>query len=237
MKYGGFPGIDPMRGDDTVRSSLRDLYSSIVLWDIVSRGTIKNIPELDRLMRYMMMNAGNPISVRSIANNSEGIHRDTVDRYLGLMEDAYILYCVDRYDLKGTALHPSPKYYPVDQGLRNMALDYDLSDVGRILENIVYLELIRRGCRVTVGKWGAKEVDFVAVGDGRKAYYQVCYDINLEGTKERELSPLRGINDSFPKNVLVMNPSKGYVTNDGINVVNVIDWLLNPVEGLNQNRV
>jgi len=227
MEYGGFPGVDPMRGDDAVRSSLRDLYSSIVLWDVVSRGNIKNIQELDRLMKHMMINAGNPVSVRGLSNDMGGIHRDTVDRYLGLMEDAYILYRADRYDLKGTALHPSPKYYPVDQGLRNMALDYDLSDIGRVLENIVYLELIRRGLRVTVGKWDAKEIDFVAVGNGKKEYFQVCYDINLEDTREREFSPLRSVRDSFPKNVLVMNPSKGYVTQDGINVINVIDWLLN----------
>lgn len=227
MKYGGFPGIDPTDGDDVVRSSLRDLYSSIVLWDVVSRGNVKNIQEFDRLMRYMMINVGNPISIRSIASNMNDIHRETVDRYIGLMEDAYILYRADRYDLKGTALQPSPKYYCVDHGLRNMALDYDLSDIGRIMESIVYLELLRRGARVTVGKWDAKEIDFVAVyNDGNKAYYQVCYDINLEDTKEREFSPLRGIKDSFPKNVLVMHPYTGYVTHDGINVINIMDWLL-----------
>lgn len=227
IEYGGFPGVNPTNGDDFVRAALRDLYSSIVLWDVVARGNIKNMSELDRLVRYMMINIGNPVSIRGIASDMGEIHRETVDRYIGLIEDAYILYRADSFDLKSNTLHPSPKYYSVDPGLRNMALDYDISDVGRILENIVFLELLRRGARITIGRYGAREIDFVASFEGRKEYYQVCYDINLEDIREREMAPLRAVTDAFPKNIIVMNLRKGYVTKDGINVIGIVDWLLN----------
>jgi len=228
MAYGGFPGADPTAGDAFTRTSLKDLYSSILFWDVVTRGGVRNSNELDRLMRYMMINVGNPVSIRNIVDGMGNIHRSTVEHYLDLMERSFLLYRADRFDLRGNALNPSPKYYAVDQGLRNMSLDYDISDVGRTLENIVYLELLRRGYRVSVGKWNAKEVDFVAVGpDGRTEYFQVSYDINLENTRERELDPLRGIKDSFPKTVLVMHPSTSSVTVDGINITNVMEWLLN----------
>jgi Predicted ATPase (AAA+ superfamily) len=225
--YGGFPGADPVRGDAFARTSLKDLYSSILFWDVASRGDVRNNSELDRLMKYMMINIGNPISVNGITKGMGDINRATVEKYLRLMEQSFMLYRADRFDLRGTSLNPSPKYYAVDQGIRNMLLGFDTSDVGRILENVVFLELIRRGNEVMIGKWDAKEVDFVAsLPEGGKEYFQVCYDINLEDTRERELSPLRGIKDSFPKTVLVMHPLLSSVTSEGIRIKNVVDWLL-----------
>ena len=227
ITYGGFPGANPVSGDAFARTSLKDLYSSILFWDVVSREGMRNSNELDRLMKYMMVNIGNPVSSNSIAKGMGDINRATVEKYLGFMEQAFMLYRADRFDLKGTSLNPSPKYYAVDQGIRNMSLGFDTSDVGRILENIVFLELIRRGNEVMIGKWDAKEVDFVvSLPNGGKEYFQVCYDINLEDTRERELSPLRGVKDSFPKTVLVMHPLLSSVTSEGIRIKNVVDWLL-----------
>ena len=226
LTYGGFPGVDPLEGDTHTRSNLQDMYSSIILWDIIARSEIRNTEELNRLMHYMMINVGNPTSVRSIVNGMGDIHRETVEKYLALAEQAFVLYRADRFDLKNNALQPAPKYYAVDQGLRNMALGFDLSGIGCILENMVYLELIRRGYHVTIGKWNAKEIDFTAsLSDGKKEYIQVCYDINAD-TKEREIAPLRNISDSFPKMVLTMNPPISYVTDEGIIVKNIIEWLL-----------
>lgn len=227
ITYGGFPSVDPTEGDTFARRNIQDLYSSIVMWDVVSRGDIRNPSELGRLIRHMMINIGNPTSIRKIVAEMGDIHRETVEKYLSLIEEAFILYRAEKYDLKSTALHPTPKYYSVDQGLRNMALGYDLSDLGRIVENIVFLELIRRGFGVTVGKWGAKEIDFVATSPlGEREYIQVCYDINAENVKEREMGALRNITDSFPKTVISMHPPISYVTDDGIRVVNLMDWLL-----------
>ncbi len=108
-----------------------------------------------------------------------------------------------------------------------MSLGFDLSDIGRILENIVYLELIRRGHKITIGKWNSKEIDFVTnMPDGNRQYIQVCYDINSEGTMERELSPLREVKDSFKKLVIAMMPPGSYFTNDGIEIKNILEWLL-----------
>lgn len=226
MVYGGFPSIDPSMGESSVKTALRDLYASVVKWDVASRGQIRNMDELDRLMTYLMHNIGNPLSLNNIVEGL-GSSRDMVGRYLSLMEEAFIIYRADRYDISSAALSPHPKYYVVDQGLRDMAVGFTQKDSGRVLENIVYLELLRRGNTVQVGKYGVKEVDFVAIGNiGSREYYQVCLSMRDEQTAEREMSALRSIRDSFPKAVLTLDPVVRHVTEDGISVMNVTEWLL-----------
>lgn len=226
MVYGGFPSIDLSMGESSVKTALRDLYASVVKWDMASRGQVRNMDELDRLMTYLMHNIGNPMSLNNIVEGL-GSSRELVGRYLSLMEEAFIIYRADRYDISSTALSPHPKYYVVDQGLRDMAVGFTQKDSGRVLENIVYLELLRRGNTVQVGKHGAKEVDFVAVGDiGGREYYQVCLSMREEQTAEREMSALMSIRDSFPKTVLTLDPVVRHVTEDGILVMNVTEWLL-----------
>jgi uncharacterized protein len=227
MTYGGFPGADPTEEDVFTRTYLQDLYSSILYWDVMMRDEIRSTEELDRFVQYMMINIGNPVSIKGIVDGMGNIHRKTAEKYLGYTRQAFLLYRADRYDLKGTSLNPTPKYYAVDQGLRNMSLDFDISDTGRVLENIVYLELVRRRYRVQVGKWDSKEIDFVATRtiEGRE-YIQVCYDINMEETRKRELAPLECIKDSFPKTVLVVYPGTSTVTKEGIRIKNIIEWLL-----------
>jgi len=226
MVYGGFPAVDPSMGDESVKTTLRDLYASVVKWDVASRGQVRNMEELDRLMVYLMHNIGNPMSLNNIVEGM-GASRELVDRYIDLMKEAFIIYRADRYDMFSSALNPSPKYYVVDPGLRDMAVGFTQKDSGRILENIVYLELIRRGNTIQIGKYGAKEVDFVASPNvGGREYYQVCLSMTDGSTAEREISILRSIRDSFPKIVLTLDPVVKHVTDDGITVMCVIDWLI-----------
>lgn len=226
MVYGGFPSIDPSMGDISIKTALRDLYASVVKWDIASRGQIRNMDELDRLMTYLMHNIGNPTSLNNIVEKL-GSSRELVGRYLNLMEEAFIIYRADKYDISSTALSPYPKYYVVDQGLRDMAVGFTQKDYGRVLENIVYLELLRRGNTVQIGKYGSKEVDFVAFSNiGGREYYQVCLSMNDESTAKREISALRSIDDNFPKTILTLDPVVKHVNKDGLIVMSVIDWLL-----------
>lgn len=225
MEFGGFPIIDPVQGRNAAQVVLQDLYASVALHDICERGGIRNIGELSRLLRYMMENVGNPVSLNNVVKGMGDINRGTVERYLGLMEDAFLLYRADRYDIHGTALLPTPKYYAVDPGLRSMAVGYGNRDAGRVLENIVFLELLRRGYSVTVGRWGASEVDFVAERAGSREYFQVCLGYLDESVEERELAPLRGIADNFPKTVIMLYGRPRSVTKDGIIERSAADWL------------
>jgi len=226
MAYGGFPGVDPSMGDQNVKTMLRDLYASVVKWDVASRGQVRNMEELDRLMGYLMHNIGNPLSLNRITQGL-GASRDLVDRYIELLREAFVIYRVDGFDIRSTALMPSPKYYAVDPGLREMAVGFTQADAGRVLENIVYLELLRRGNSVRTGKYGAKEVDFVASPiAGGSEYYQVCLSMNDEATAKREIASLRSIKDSFPKTILVLDPVVRHATEDGIVIESVTEWLL-----------
>lgn len=226
MAYGGFPAMDPSMGDESVKTMLRDLYASVVKWDVASRGQLRNAEELDRLMRYLMENIGNPMSLNNIVEGL-GASRDLVDRYIGLMREAFLIYRADRYDIVSSALNPSPKFYAVDPGLRNMAVGFTQKDAGRVLENIVYLELLRRGDTVQIGRRGAREIDFVASpAAGGKRYYQVCLSLNDESTAEREMGAMRMLRDSFPKTVLTLDPIVKHYSEDGILIQSVTEWLL-----------
>ncbi|MDR3206181.1 MAG: ATP-binding protein [Candidatus Methanoplasma sp.] len=224
LRYGALPGIDPFEPERKIRVRLNDLFSSIVYKDIMSRGRVRDAAELERVIKFMMFNIGNPMSSNKIANTLGGVHKNTVDRYLRLLEESRIMYRADRYDIKSTALSPSPKYYSVDTGLRNSPLNYTDEDYGRLLENLVYLELIRRGNTVYVGRHGDSEVDFaVKTSDGFE-YYQVVYSMKDGRVKERELRPLTSIRDSYPKTVISTDELKADFAG-GIKHVHIIDFL------------
>lgn len=226
-EYGGFPAVDPSRSEAAAATVLDDLISSVVYRDLVLHGRVRQPAELERLITYLMLNIGNPIALGEIAKVLK-MNARTVSRYLGLLEKACLFYRADRYNLVSTALSPTPKYYTVDPGLRNHRVGFVSKDRGRVLENIVYLELIRRGYRVIVGQYAAKEVDFVAERPGGgKEYYQVCLGYYDEATEARELAPLRAIRDSFPKTVILYDPTwKRSVTAEGIIEQGAVDWLL-----------
>lgn len=230
IRCGAFPSIDPFADDRVTRTLLSDLYASIVYSDIMSRGQIRDRANLDKVMRFLMINVGNPVSSNSIAKSLGGIRHETVDRYLELLEGSYLFYRADRFDLKSTALSPAPKYYSVDTGLRNAPLGYRHEDRGRLLENIVYLELLRRGYAVTVGKYGDAEIDFAAMDpNGMTEYFQVTVSMASEDACNRELRPLRALDNSFPKTVISADRDLPSVTRDGIRHIHVVDWLLKKI--------
>lgn len=225
FEFGGFPGIDPARGRQAVSVMFDDLYTSVIYRDMTSRGKIRKPEELEKLITYLMLNIGNPIESARISKELH-INPRTVERYLSVAQGACMFYRADRYDLKSTVFSPTPKYYAVDPGLRNNAVGMASKDRGRVLENIVFLELRRRGYGIIVGKYDSKEVDFVTEKNGLKAYWQVCLGYYGDDAETRELAPLRAIKDNNPKTVILMDYSGNTVTGDGIRELGITDFLL-----------
>lgn len=219
---------------DEIRDYLESLYSTIVVKDIVSRKKITDTMMLKSLLRFVFDNIGSPLSSKKIADtmtsNGRKIDPKTVERYLESLAESYIVYQAKRYNIKGKQyLKTLEKYYVVDIGLRFMLLGNKDADAGHILENVVYLELLRRGYDVYIGKVDDFEVDFVAQNSKGTTYYQVALSTRDEGTLERELRPLRAIRDHYPKVLLTMDedPEAHY---DGIRRINARDWLLGLTE-------
>lgn len=236
IRESGFPQTLKMLYDrQHISDYLHDtVYLNTVQKDIVKRFNIADTNKLDSVVKYMFDNIGNETSVRNIERGlSAGGHKisvPTIDRIIEGLLDSFLMYKCDRYDIKGKQyLDSNSKYYVADIGLRTAMLGIKDMDAGHILENVVYLELIRRGYEVSVGKIhkGSKlvEVDFVAKKSGGVVeYYQVA--LNVIGTEllERELAPLKAIEDNYPKFLLTMDYGSG--ENDGIKRLNVLDWLL-----------
>jgi predicted AAA+ superfamily ATPase len=214
------------------RQYLQGIYDTIVLKDIVARRKFPNVEMLKSVVRFMLHNIGNICSTKSIADTMTSAGRKisvhTVESYLSALTDSFILYKIGRYDVKGKQyLKTGDKYYAADVGLRYALLGSKKADLGHILENIVFLELLRRDYEVYIGKVGNTEVDFVAVGDEGEEYYQVAYTvIDADGkTLERELAPLDAIRDHNPKYLLTMDYTP-LTSHNGIKQINALDWLL-----------
>lgn len=227
-----FPYTLEMKRPKDIRQYLASIIDSIVLKDIVARRRFPDISMLQSVVRFLFDNIGNLCSTKKIADTMTSAGRKitvhTVESYLSALTDSFIFYKVGRYDVKGKQyLKTGDKYYAADIGLRYSALGTKKADEGHILENVVYLELLRRGYEVYVGKVGAAEVDFIAIGDEGEEYYQVAYTvIDTDGkTLERELAPLDAINDHNPKYLLTMDLGP-LVSHNGIKQINVLDWLL-----------
>lgn len=227
-----FPYTLEMKRQKDIRQYLAGIMDSIVLKDIVARKRFPDISMLQSVVRFLFDNIGNLCSTKKIADTMTSAGRKisvhTVESYLSALTDSFIFYQVGRYDVKGKQyLKTGDKYYAADIGLRYSALGTKKADEGHILENVVYLELLRRGYEVYVGKVGPAEVDFIAIGDEGEEYYQVAYTvIDADGkTLERELAPLDAINDHNPKYLLTMDLGP-LVSHNGIKQINVLDWLL-----------
>jgi predicted AAA+ superfamily ATPase len=213
-----------------VNDYLSGIYNTIVLKDIVTRKKISDAMMLESVIQFAFDNIGNVLSTKKIADTMTTVGRKidvkTVEKYLQALQESFILYQVKRYNIKGRQqLKSMAKFYVVDVGLRRMLLGSRSVDVGHILENIVYLELIRRGNEVFVGKVYDMEVDFVAMDVNGTNYYQVAATVREEKTLERELKSLRALNDAYPKTLLTLDddPEADY---DGIKRRNVLDWLM-----------
>ena len=234
LKYGGLPAITQIKDkDDLVMSYLTDIYNTIVKKDVVERNKIKDIALLENIVKYVASNIGSSISSNRISDylNSNKIvdiksNHQTIDNYLKMLENAFIIYKADRSDIKSKAiLKTLGKYYLADTGIRNIILGYRNIDEGHLLENVVYLELIRRGYKVSIGKSMNYEVDFVAENINTIKYYQVTRSLVNDEVKNREIRSLESIKDNYEKIILTMDRSINKDFN-GIQVINLIDFLL-----------
>lgn len=231
LEGSSFPYALELKGHpNEVRDYLEGLYNTIVVKDIVDRKRISDTMMLKSVLRYVFDNIGSPLSSKKIADTMTSYGRKidtkTVEKYLEALTESYIIYQAKRYNIKGKQyLKTLEKYYVVDIGLRFMLLGSRKMDAGHILENVVYLELLRRGHDVYVGKIDEFEVDFVAQNSKGTTYFQVALTVRDEKTLDRELRPLLSIRDHYPKMILTMDedPEAQY---EGIRRVNARDWLL-----------
>jgi len=225
-----FPYTLKLDSAKEIRMYLDGLYNTVIVNDIAERKEISDIGMLKDIIKFMFDNIGNLCSSTSIANtmtsNGRKISVPTVEKYLEALVESFVLYKVSRYDIKGkNYLTTGSKYYLSDVGLRYYLLGSKNIDEGHILENVVYLELLRRGYQVYIGKNDDNEVDFVAINEKGEEYYQVSYTVKEEKTLERELKPLDNINDHNPKYLLTSDYTP-YTSHNGIKQINVFDWLL-----------
>lgn len=231
LEFGGLPTvIELLDHPETIGSFLEGIYNTVLMKDVVERNNIRDSALLESILRFIAANVGNIVSSKKISDYLTSSGRkttsDTIDNYLRMLENAFIIYKANRYDLKGKMfLKTLEKYYVVDMGIRNRLTGLQGKDYGHVLENIIYLELLRRGYEVTIGKIGTLEVDFVATKTNERIYYQVSATILDEKTLERELRPLQSIADNYPKYILTMDQT---IFNDyaGIKIMNIIDFLL-----------
>lgn len=227
-----FPYTLELKGVKAIRQYLEGIYDSIVLKDIISRRRIFDVDMLKSVTRFLFDNIGNLCSTKKIADTMTSAGRKitvhTVENYLEALTESFIFYRIGRYDIKGKQyLKTGDKYYAADIGLRYSVLGNKKADEGHILENVVCLELLRRGYEVYVGKVGAAEIDFIAIGDEGEEYYQVAYTV-IDGdgkTLERELAPLNAVRDHNPKYLLTMDYGP-MVSHNGIRQMNVLEWLV-----------
>ena len=231
VRFGGFPATHLQElSRDEIYTIVRDIYNSTIFSDIVKRNQVRKIDQLERVVKYTFGNVGNTFSAKSIADYLKSEHRsidnETVYSYLEKLEKAYLLHRCSRYDLQGKEiLKTQEKFYLADTALRYSVLGYNADSVASSLENIVYLELCRRGYTVNVGKTSDGEIDFVAVRQNDKIYVQVTQEIRSEKTEKREYNRLLEIHDNYPKYVLTTDEFAGG-NYEGIKTLHIADFLL-----------
>lgn len=231
MRYGGFPGLRMMYGEENaVRSYIEGIYSTILLKDVIARNRIRDTAILEKIILYLCDNLGNIFSAKRVADFMRSAGRnvgvETVYNDLQFLQDALFCYKVPRYDIKGKKLlETMEKYYIADQGIRFRLLGFKDSGINGILENIVFIELLRRGYQVYIGKIKEYEIDFIAERNGEREYFQVCYLLSSQDVVEREYRPLQQIQDNFPKTILSMDELPASNA-EGIQRLNLRHWLL-----------
>ena len=230
FENGGFPYAIQIKDDDIRKDYLTGIYNTVLLKDIVARNKVQDITLLESVVKFLFENIGNIVSPKKIADTLVSYGRkttsSTVENYIEALKSSFILYKAGRYDIKGKQyLKSLEKYYIVDIGLRKLLINKKHSDIGHILENIVYLELIRRGYTVYIGKIGDLEIDFIAERNNEREYYQVSATILDENTFKREIMPLKKVKDNFQKFIISMDEIN--LSEDGIKHINILDFLQN----------
>ena len=230
MNMGAFPYVVRLVDNSLAHSQyLEGIFNTVLVKDVMAREGLTNITLVKSIAAFLANNIGSPVSTKKIADTLTSHGRPTgfatVDTYLTALTDAYLFYKVNRYDIKGKMhLKSESKYYCCDTGLRNMILGTTNKDIGHQIENLVYLELLRRGYTINIGKSGRNtEVDFVAIREKKTEYYQVSATVLDENTLKRELEPFYQIRDNYPKILITLDDFNG--DHDGIQQINLIDWL------------
>lgn len=232
LRFGAFPATAMLNEqEDLIHSYLDGIYNSILIKDVAVRLGITDVSILSSITKFLFSNVGSPVSVKKIADtiNSAGrsISVNTVDKYLQALCDSYLFYKVERYDIRSEQnLKTQGKYYAVDSGIREMLLSNSTHDLGHLLENTVYLELLRRGEKVNIGKMAEKEIDFVSKDTNGTTYYQVSASVLDKNTLRRELDPLEKIPDHHPKVLLTLDEIPRTANYNGIRQLHIVDWLL-----------
>ena len=229
LRFGGLPGIHQMKWDeDRIMQYLQDIYRSVLLKDVMMRNQIRDTALLERIILYLMDNIGNTFSAKTISAflKSQGrkLSTETVYNYLDVLESAFLIHKVTRFDIKGKRLlETQEKYYFSDLGLRHAVMGYRDNDIAGILENVVFLELLRRGYSVHIGKQDAAEVDFIADRADERIYIQVCHVLTPENM-DREFGPLEKISDNYEKLVLSTDTLL-HINRGGIRQKNILQFL------------
>jgi predicted AAA+ superfamily ATPase len=231
LRWGGLPGLHRMPDDRRVlEQTLDSIYATVILHDVVRRHEVRNVPLLERVARFLFDQVGNLVNAKRIADYCKSqrisVGVETIQSYASHLEGAFAVHKVKRWDLKGKRhLEVAEKWYAGDLGIRNALLGRDaMADVGALLENAVFLELLRRGYTVSVGKLGDREIDFVAERAGAREYFQVCYLMADPATAAREFRSLLDVDDNLPKTVLSMDPLD--LSRDGIRHAFLPRWFL-----------
>ena len=229
LNYGGMPGRFSMQSESEIKVYLRDLYNSIVLRDIIQRSTIKDVDILNHIVEYMVMNTSQTFSAKSISKFFESVNRkvstETIYTYLEYITSSLVLNKAIRYDIRGKKiLTRSDKYYLSDMGLSKINNSGFKIEIGSLIENVIYNELIHRGYQVYVGKTLKGEIDFIVMDGDDRIYYQVAYLLANEKVVEREFGAFDSVNDNYPKYVLSLD--RFDFSRNGIKHINIIDFLL-----------
>lgn len=224
------PMVTNLNDTQLITNYLLDIKDVVLKNDVISRNNIKDVALLDNLLQYSSSVIGTLTSATNITDylNKTGrnIHNETVNSYLKMLENAYIIYRVPRYSLDGKCLLKTQgKYYFVDQGIRNVINGFASYDSGSSFENVIYMELLRRGYQVYVGKHRDLEIDFIAISPNETKYYQICRNISDNEVLEREKKSLLALNDNFEK-IIITNDKYDNTIIDGIKILNIIDFLL-----------
>ena len=231
MKFGGFPGLKELSGSElSLKAYIDGIYSTVLLKDVISRNKIRDTAVLEKIILYITDNIGNIFSAKKISDfmksNGRSLAVETVYNDINYLQSALFLYKVPRFDLKGKKLLETiEKYYIADTGFRFQLLGFSDNAINGLLENIVFIELLRREYKVCIGKIGEYEIDFVAEKNGVREYFQVSYLLSSEETMEREYRPLELLNDNYPKYILTLDDLPESNTN-GIIRMNLRKWLL-----------
>lgn len=235
LKYGGMPGLAMFKfNEPQIIQMLDGIFSTVLMKDIIEQADVRDPALITKITKFLADNVGNNVSINKIKNTlisqnviSKGMKPSTIDNYIMLLENAFVFYNANRYDIKGKEyLKTQGKYYMVDTGLRNYFIGFRGEDRGHLIENVVYIELLHRGYNVSIGKINDKEVDFVATKFNDKLYVQVTDSLMEDSTRVREFASLKAINDNFEKIILTLDNVFVGTNDEGIKVLNLIDWLV-----------